>query len=1381
MDPPLVEQALSNDAAVDELEKNIDADEVLPMQGDSMVVQAKDEEDHEKQALLAKVEMLEARLAEADEARLAEATKMDKIEAQLEALVLKVEGSKDDETESSMSLLATFKEVPPRPAGGRRSLMTTAAAQHRLSRRFMSSLFGFEEEEEETDQELHEDTYSFILVAPLCGYSFNLGFLVFLIQEVVFFLLLWSLTDVGVDAKKSQFIPEDASNVFGIPVNVDPEVRILQFVAVAFTVITQTDVIKGLDLMRLVSNSSFREAFPHIKTWRVVLCICCLLLEGTVGVIVSFMLIVTSDNVVDLLLNFTAMAFVSELDEAIFFVTQHGFFGVTCELDAAAVKEITYKVHQKAHRMREIIGLIVLFLGLVSGWAAVVHNQNQGTYQCSTLLVQMGDDISPALGTFSGLYDLKKQERSGILATHHTVYVERKSGRASFGYCTDIAAWTFRWHDTGEPGEDPCNWVAMSSETASYDITDSADSTWYAQDAQSRVVVLDPFYLECYHCEEACNNHGSCLNGICHCEDGYFGLHCEFLAPCPTLEIDARKDGFISTRHWSDNYEQLLFESTSAVEDSGSTSAVATGLIPLHVYHRPVYFNGNEDGTSDLIFFTGRRWVVTSSDSLMEKPQGGRAELTSYFQEDFHAHWSNYSISFLSEPVDIATPGDASSPIDLVFFQAIAIQDGGKTEIQAPDKIESDARLLCAVCNNKTNPCAYDGQCTGEGSCFCPMSRGSLCEVPPVGNGFCNSYYNTPEFNWDGGDCCSQTCKPGEEYACGMDTTGYGSLGYHNCKAFPPNKWVLDEMSWTGYDAMALSDDGEFLVVSSSQEGKTYAFDKAGKDWVQRGDVVLVGPDKANKDDPAMLGIISLSPGMVSSSKSKPPYLVTVPDLVDDSEDRWDILEKPQIKILYCEETCKIVDIWDEPLFTESRLYAVSSNAPYVVLQNETTGYDHLLAYSLDDPEKPYNFATLNATFPVNSVSLSADANTLAVQTTVDSDIEPPAYAVTVYYYNWTSEQYEQRSSPFEFNGTTGSDGSSSPVVLSGDGTTVAFSEAVRLEENGLMSRVQVHAWSTERWTWTELGPFPLKTNYSEPGGSGASALSQDGTTMLYWSGASASVYKWLSRGWSLIDRPLFSLVDGPVSVQSLGMSQDAAVVAMLLGDDSGAQNVQVASIPVQECSEGMSMLRTSVTTDKQPQTKSWTLQETDSGKVLFERALDPGITYNPTATYASQRCIDHNSCHVLTLYAHNNDMFRPPSGYSVTVDGLQVSKRAEETKFHTRRVFVGNCLSCEPGMKLFRFLLTTCETMASWELVDSKGQQLFKGDSSTLKDSANHHTCLDPDDLWRSEMGYVVPAPFWEDVCIDSNECYSLRVSAPLKETQQPTTSLKAKIYQRQ
>ena len=259
-----------------------------------------------------------------------------------------------------------------------------------------------------------------------------------------------------------------------------------------------------------------------------------------------------------LLLNFTAMGFVSELDEVVFFLAMQGFVGVQCEEAAEIVTGTSYYVPKKKLRATKMVLLSCLFSAMVAGWSVVVQNQVNGKYLCSTIFVQIGDDLLPALGTFSGLYDLQSPTDNGF-GSQYMSYVDRRSGKATFGYCEDSGAWTLQWNESNETTSDPCNWVAMSSPTTSYDITTTASDKWYAMQS-SRTVVLDPFLLECYDCgsdDAGCNGRGVCSNAICDCIDGVYGLRCEFSEPCQSLVLDARTEGFIGTRHFSTTYERL--------------------------------------------------------------------------------------------------------------------------------------------------------------------------------------------------------------------------------------------------------------------------------------------------------------------------------------------------------------------------------------------------------------------------------------------------------------------------------------------------------------------------------------------------------------------------------------------------------------------------------------------------------------------------------------------------------------------------------------------------------------------------------------------------------------------------------------------------------
>lgn len=235
--------------------------------------------------------------------------------------------------------------------------------------------------------------------------------------------------------------------------------------------------------------------------------------------------------------------------------------------------------------------------------------------------------------------------------------------------------------------------------------------------------------------------HGSCEEGediLCKCDDGHYGLNCEFQA-CPILEIDSQFEGFLGDRDWSSRYEVLRVLNET-----------------VQVYGRPVYINETtRDGNVDIIMFTGRRWVVTHSglldlasscDTVQSIDDDDLKATLADCLTGFHGHFSNFTATFISEPMDVETSADAATPIDLQWFNRRVSPDALSIDLKRP----LQALLLCAICD-ESNPCFYDGVCSSNGSCQCSLgSKGTLCQIPPIGNGHCDPFFNSIEFRYDG-------------------------------------------------------------------------------------------------------------------------------------------------------------------------------------------------------------------------------------------------------------------------------------------------------------------------------------------------------------------------------------------------------------------------------------------------------------------------------------------------------------------------------------------------------------------------------------------------------------------------------------------------------
>ena len=237
-------------------------------------------------------------------------------------------------------------------------------------------------------------------------------------------------------------------------------------------------------------------------------------LQGCFGLVVSFFLIVTSETIYYLLLNFAALEFVSQLDEAWFVLSQFGFAGRSCEAASKAVQETTYYVHTKVYRKRKIVLFGTICVIMIAGWIVIATQQRQGDYLCKTLFVQMGDEMDPSLAAFSGLYDQGTVGSYGkFLENERVRYIDRYTGTAVFAYCAKRRYWTFGRHENPDLSTseeyDPCEgWEVRSSPTGGYDIVSVATEDWIVRNDFSRQAFLDPFVMVCQDCENgqsACN------------------------------------------------------------------------------------------------------------------------------------------------------------------------------------------------------------------------------------------------------------------------------------------------------------------------------------------------------------------------------------------------------------------------------------------------------------------------------------------------------------------------------------------------------------------------------------------------------------------------------------------------------------------------------------------------------------------------------------------------------------------------------------------------------------------------------------------------------------------------------------------------------------
>jgi hypothetical protein len=389
----------------------------------------------------------------------------------------------NEEDIETAALIVTTDPLPNVKADFKSQLETQNAGIKSLKKfgRFSLKSSKSRLEEEKGKKKLPPDTLSFLVCSKLLSQPFVLGITVFLFQITIYCLLAVDL------------INPSRENPLGIPANVETNVRGTQFLAVIFAVLTHADLRTSLEQMnegyKEYKKDSIGKEFEEASCGKWWFATACRFLQGALGLVVTFFLIVTVDNVFDLSLNVAAIEVVSQLANVAFLLTGTGFFGSKNAKKSEEIYKTSYPqaVDEKKRRISiHVLLLVVVFSGTLAGWGLIVKQQISNKYLCKQFFVYS----SQTQLTESAFYKLTMPR--GI--NYERVQYIRQSGTDEsehgfrFGYCHQERAWTL------SSGGDPCkNITAKSAETMTFDLRTTVSSRWLSD----TVVHLDPIRFLC--------------------------------------------------------------------------------------------------------------------------------------------------------------------------------------------------------------------------------------------------------------------------------------------------------------------------------------------------------------------------------------------------------------------------------------------------------------------------------------------------------------------------------------------------------------------------------------------------------------------------------------------------------------------------------------------------------------------------------------------------------------------------------------------------------------------------------------------------------------------------------------------------------------------
>lgn len=347
-----------------------------------------------------------------------------------------------------------------------------------------------------------KDSYSFLaLYSPKTDINlFCFGLMVFLFQSTMLILMILSVIVPQWRIMGEVDNPDAESKWWAgfMPANTDPLVRATQITSIwSYLIFQEAD------------SSNFTNAlelFPEIgkfgvdrKRTGLVFSSTLKFIQAILSMFAVFLLVMTETDVTDIILNYTAVNFISFLDNVAFAMARSGKYGPVMKEAALRIEfEDLPPEHiilsSKNKRFNYALVGIFLFLFIPMVYIVTMQEKNS-TWVTQTARVTFEDS---SLSSYSGCYKIDRGNR----INERFVYkgFEKNERIAKLGYCKSKRRWLFF------KGNDPCKAfnsnqeLARSPKTNCFDIETLFEENWFSSSNSP----LDMYFIRDDNLEEHC-------------------------------------------------------------------------------------------------------------------------------------------------------------------------------------------------------------------------------------------------------------------------------------------------------------------------------------------------------------------------------------------------------------------------------------------------------------------------------------------------------------------------------------------------------------------------------------------------------------------------------------------------------------------------------------------------------------------------------------------------------------------------------------------------------------------------------------------------------------------------------------------------------------
>ena len=390
-----------------------------------------------------------------------------------------------------------------------------------------------EEEEEVVEEDFNAryppDCYSMMaLNGPKNGRWLNgqrflyfmFGFSVFVCQVLLLGLAFYS----GIDWKRGT-VPENdnpGNNFFShfIPPNANTVTRATQILSlIVFCVFPEASVQDVVTATQIFPWKISRKV--HDRVW--CLRFSCFLrwLQGVLAIATVWLLVMSAETVIDIILNFTAINFISNLDDTAFSLAESGVFGPLMSNETTRITNT--KLPSRVDRELKYVWYWKVMAGAFAGTLGlaiyvIVYQELSKYWVTDTMRVEFTDK---EFKRFSGCFHLNKDAQRDFKRYIYTSH--DKESNTAIGYCRQYREWMLFEDINGT--YDPCYAryndydLVHSAQTDSFDVSATFEQDWES----SSGAPLSLFFFDSELDEAALYCDLTLGNGICDRQFDYAG------------------------------------------------------------------------------------------------------------------------------------------------------------------------------------------------------------------------------------------------------------------------------------------------------------------------------------------------------------------------------------------------------------------------------------------------------------------------------------------------------------------------------------------------------------------------------------------------------------------------------------------------------------------------------------------------------------------------------------------------------------------------------------------------------------------------------------------------------------------------------------------